>query len=80
VTAGEIRLAIKQGATGPSQLKSFTRCGMGPCQGRSCAMAAAEIMAADLHSTIPVVGRHDIRAPLKPIPLGRIACAAEVAE
>jgi NADPH-dependent 2,4-dienoyl-CoA reductase/sulfur reductase-like enzyme len=80
VTAGEIRQAVKQGVTGPGQLKSFTRCGMGPCQGRSCAMAAAEIMAAELKSSIPAIGRHDIRAPLKPIPLGRIASLTEAAE
>ncbi|WP_374306516.1 NAD(P)/FAD-dependent oxidoreductase [Dongia sp.] len=80
VTTGEIRLAVAQGATGPSQLKSFTRCGMGPCQGRSCAMAAAEIMATALGRSIAEIGRHDIRAPLKPIPLGRVAAALEAAE
>ncbi len=80
VTAGEIRLAVAQGGTGPSQLKSFTRCGMGPCQGRGCAMAAAEIMAEELGCDIRAIGRHDIRAPLKPIPLGRIASALGAAE
>jgi NADPH-dependent 2,4-dienoyl-CoA reductase/sulfur reductase-like enzyme len=77
VTAGEIRRAIAQGATGPDQLKSFTRCGMGPCQGRSCALAVAEIMAKELLKKVPDISRHDIRAPLKPVPLGSIG-AAEV--
>lgn len=76
VTAGEIRSAIGQGATGPDQLKSFTRCGMGPCQGRSCSMAVAEIIASETGSTVAAVGRQDIRAPLKPLPLGKIAAAA----
>ena len=77
VSAGEIRSAIAQGATGPDQLKSFTRCGMGPCQGRTCSMAVAEIIAAETGSTIADVGRQDIRAPLKPLPLGKIAAAAQ---
>jgi len=75
VTAGEIRRAVAQGATGPDQLKSFTRSGMGPCQGRSCAMAVAEIVARELASTVEAVGRHDIRPPLKPLPLGKIGAA-----
>ena len=79
VTAGQIRLAVAQGATGPDQLKSFTRCGMGPCQGRSCSMAVAEIIAEETGSPIEAIGRHDIRSPLKPLPLGQIAAAeAEV--
>lgn len=73
ITAGEIRLAIGQGATGPDQLKSFTRCGMGPCQGRSCALAVAEIIAQVTGQSHDEIGRHDLRAPLKPLPLGRIA-------
>lgn len=75
VTAREIRSAVAHGATGPDQIKSFTRCGMGPCQGRSCAMAVAEIVAAELGSSVAVIGRHEIRPPLKPVPLGRIAAA-----
>jgi NADPH-dependent 2,4-dienoyl-CoA reductase/sulfur reductase-like enzyme len=75
VTAGYIRLAVAQGATGPDQLKSFTRCGMGPCQGRSCGMAVAEILARELARSIAEIGRQEIRAPLKPLPLGRIAGA-----
>jgi NAD(P)H-nitrite reductase large subunit len=73
VAAGDIRLAIAQGATGPDQLKSFTRCGMGPCQGRSCSMAIAEILTKELSMTIADIGRQEVRAPLKPLPLGRIA-------
>jgi NADPH-dependent 2,4-dienoyl-CoA reductase/sulfur reductase-like enzyme len=76
VTAGEIRSAIGQGATGPDQLKSFTRCGMGPCQGRTCSMAVAEIISSETGSMIADIGRQDIRAPLKPLPLGKIAAAA----
>lgn len=80
VTAGEIRAAVAQGATGPDQLKSFTRSGMGPCQGRSCAMAVAEIIACELSCGVEAVGRHDIRPPLKPLPLGKIGAAVAALE
>ena len=33
------------GATGPNQLKSFLRCGMGPCQGRLCGLTVTEFIA-----------------------------------
>ena len=32
----QIRRAARLGAQGPNQAKAFTRCGMGPCQGRIC--------------------------------------------
>ena len=34
VTAGQIRETVALGVVGPNQMKSFLRCGMGPCQGR----------------------------------------------
>ena len=36
VTRREIEEAVAQGAREVNQLKHFTRCGMGPCQGRVC--------------------------------------------
>ena len=36
VSVGQIRRAARLGAQGPNQIKAFTRCGMGPCQGRIC--------------------------------------------
>jgi len=34
VSAGELRRMVSLGCTRPNQTKAFTRCGMGPCQGR----------------------------------------------
>ncbi|MGK7869083.1 NAD(P)/FAD-dependent oxidoreductase [Falsiroseomonas sp. E2-1-a20] len=45
VTRAEIEAACTDGATDMNQLKQFTRCGMGPCQGRLCGEAAAELVA-----------------------------------
>jgi hypothetical protein len=38
-------------------------------------MAVAEILARELARSIAEIGRQEIRAPLKPLPLGRIAGA-----
>src|SRR5690606_7111994 len=45
VTRAEIDAAGSGGARDMNQLKAWTRCGMGPCQGRSCGDIAAELAA-----------------------------------
>jgi len=46
VTAGQIREAVDLGCLGPNQAKSFTRAGMGPCQGRICGLSVTTTIAA----------------------------------
>ena len=62
----EIEEAIKFGAREINQLKSWTRCGMGPCQGRTCEDAISRIMSEHLGSR-EKVGTFTRRFPLKPI-------------
>ncbi len=73
VSYGEIKSAIKQGCMGPNQLKSFTRCGMGPCQGRQCGLTVTEIMAYETQEQASDVGYYRVRAPIKPLNLGELA-------
>lgn len=68
VTRAEIDAAIADGAAEVSQLKHFTRCGMGPCQGRMCGEAAAELVAQHAGSRA-VAGLWTMRPPLRPVPL-----------
>ena len=70
VTAGAIRQAMEQGATGPNRVKTFTRCGMGPCQGRLCGPSLVRLMASATGSPPEETGALRIRPPLKPILLG----------
>ena len=42
--AREIDAAVEAGAADVNQLKHFTRCGMGPCQGRMCGDVVAELV------------------------------------
>lgn len=75
ITAGQIRAAVGIGGIGPNQVKSYLRCGMGPCQGRMCGPTVSAIIA-DVRGVSPdEVGYFRIRPPLKPIPLSAIANA-----
>jgi thioredoxin reductase/bacterioferritin-associated ferredoxin len=69
ISRAAIDRAAAEGARHVNQLKSTTRCGMGPCQGRSCADAAAEILAEDSGLSRDKVGQWTARVPLRPIPL-----------
>ena len=78
VTRAEIDAGYDAGAREINQLKHFTRCGMGPCQGRGCGEAAAELLALRLvaDGVVPDVdaGRRRVgqwtgRVPLRPVPL-----------
>jgi hypothetical protein len=58
-------------------LKAFTRCGMGPCQGRICGPVVAAVIAEARDVPIGEVGAYRPRAPYKPITVGALA-AGEV--
>jgi NADPH-dependent 2,4-dienoyl-CoA reductase/sulfur reductase-like enzyme len=73
VTVGQIRRAARLGAQGPNQAKAFTRCGMGPCQGRICGTVVSAVMADTLGRPIQQVGAYRPRAPYKPVALGALA-------
>lgn len=73
VTAGDIRKAVAIGAQGPNQIKSYLRCGMGPCQGRLCGLTVTELIAAERGVDPSVVGYYRLRPPVKPITLGELA-------
>ncbi|WP_420395221.1 FAD-dependent oxidoreductase [Nioella sp.] len=77
VTAGEIRRTAKLGCLGPNQAKSFTRAGMGPCQGRYCGLMVTAILSDTTGQSPDVTGYYRIRPPLKPVTLAELAAMAE---
>ncbi|MDP3886227.1 FAD-dependent oxidoreductase [Hydrogenophaga sp.] len=79
VTAGRIREMARLGCQGPNQTKFFSRCGMGPCQGRMCGLTVTQILATELGKSPTEVGAYHIRAPLKPVPLASIAALTDSA-
>ncbi|MBI4184085.1 MAG: FAD-dependent oxidoreductase [Proteobacteria bacterium] len=66
LTRAEIEDAIGEGAREINQLKSWTRCGMGPCQGRMCGETVASLMAARVGSR-EAVGQWTARPPFRPV-------------
>jgi NADPH-dependent 2,4-dienoyl-CoA reductase/sulfur reductase-like enzyme len=73
VTVGEIRRALREGHTEVNQVKYFTRCGMGPCQGRQCGPALGHLLATAQGRPVDTVGAFRARPPLKPITLAQLA-------
>lgn len=73
VTVAEIERVIGDGCPGPNQAKAFTRCGMGPCQGRMCATVVSELFAERQHAGVGAVGHYRIRPPVKPVTMGELA-------
>lgn len=69
ITRSEIDAAFRDGAADLNQLKTRTRCGMGPCQGRICAPTVAAL--AMLHPGVTKPARPwTVRPPLRPVPIG----------
>ena len=73
VTAGELRRVAAMGCPGPNQAKAFTRCGMGPCQGRMCGLTTAAVLADASGRSMAEVGHLRIRPPVKPVTVGEMA-------
>jgi NADPH-dependent 2,4-dienoyl-CoA reductase/sulfur reductase-like enzyme len=73
VTAQQVIDNVRIGCTGPNQLKSFLRCGMGPCQGRMCGLTVTELIAETRGVAPAEVGYYRLRPPVKPIALAELA-------
>lgn len=63
------RQAIRDGAGDMNQFKAWTRCGMGPCQGRMCEDSARQLLARHTARAPAEVGAFTQRLPLRPVPV-----------
>jgi thioredoxin reductase/bacterioferritin-associated ferredoxin len=68
VTRGEIEETLEAGAFEVNQLKSWTRCGMGPCQGRMCGDVTARLVAGKVGGR-EKAGSWTARVPIRPVPM-----------
>lgn len=73
VSARQVVETVALGCTGPNQMKSFLRCGMGPCQGRLCGLTVTELIASTRGVSPAEVGYYRLRPPVKPISLAELA-------
>jgi NADPH-dependent 2,4-dienoyl-CoA reductase/sulfur reductase-like enzyme len=80
VTARQVLEAVALGCQGPNQLKSFLRCGMGPCQGRLCGLTVSELIARARGIPADEIGYYRLRPPVKPITLAELASLPQTEE
>lgn len=71
VTRAQIEAAVAAGAHEVNQVKAWTRCGMGACQGRMCGEVVAELVAAHVGGR-EAAGSFTGRAPLRPVGLAAL--------
>ena len=70
VTHEEALRAVREGAVHVSEVKAWTRIGMGRCQGRMCGPALGQLIARATGRPAAEGGAFSVRPPVKPIPLG----------
>jgi NAD(P)H-nitrite reductase large subunit len=73
VTQEEIEAAIDSGLTTMEDLKRVLRCGMGPCQGKTCGRLIQRILARKLKKSPAEVATNTDRPPVKAVELGVLA-------
>jgi NAD(P)H-nitrite reductase large subunit len=67
ITKGEIRRAIHDGMFNIHEIRRFLRCGMGLCQGQTCARLVKTIVARELGISPAELEDATGRAPMRPI-------------
>jgi bacterioferritin-associated ferredoxin len=73
VTYGEIVDVIDEGLTTTEEIKRVLRCGMGPCQGRTCSRLIARIVAEKTGAKVADVPYPTVRPPSRPVEIGTLA-------
>lgn len=73
ITKGEIRKAVHQGIFTIEELRRYLRCGMGLCQGQTCAKLVKSIVSRELKVSPTEVEPASSRAPMRPIEMEILA-------
>jgi NAD(P)H-nitrite reductase large subunit len=66
VTKGEIRRAVRDGMFNVHEVRRFLRCGMGLCQGQTCARLVRAVVARELGVPPSALAEATGRAPARP--------------
>ncbi|GCA66446.1 proline dehydrogenase subunit delta [Mediterraneibacter butyricigenes] len=67
VTKGEIRRAVYDGMFTITEIRRYLRCGMGLCQGQTCAKLVKGIVARELKISPALLEPATSRAPMRPL-------------
>ncbi|MEW6662045.1 MAG: (2Fe-2S)-binding protein [Bacillota bacterium] len=76
ITLEEIQHLIRNGFTTMDEIKRISRCGMGPCQGRTCRSLVMAEIARLTGKDIKDLEIATFRPPTKPVKLGVLAGGA----
>lgn len=66
VTKGEIRKAVHEGLWTIAEIRRYLRCGMGLCQGQTCAKLVKGIVARELKCSPALLEPATSRTPMRP--------------
>lgn len=72
-TVKDLKQGFALGGREPNQLKSQTRCGMGPCQGRMCGHTVSELLAEWRNEPVADVGYYRLRSPMRLVTLQELS-------
>lgn len=75
ITVEEVRRLIAKGYGTPDEIKRLSRCGMGPCQGRTCRNLVLQEISAATGQEVKDIPMASFRPPTKPVKLGLFAKA-----
>ena len=67
ITKGEIRRAVHDGMWTMTEIRRYLRCGMGLCQGQTCARLVKGIVARELGVPVSELEPATSRSPMRPI-------------
>jgi len=71
----DVNRAIDEGYTSLEEIKRLLRCGMGPCQGRTCLMLIAQVLSRKTGKQITEMKFPTVRPPVRPVPLAVFAAS-----
>ncbi len=72
-TLADLRAGFDRGARDPNALKSLTRCGMGPCQGRQCGHMVAGLLSEWRDERPETIGYYRLRSPQRLLTLKELS-------
>lgn len=73
ITVEDVENAIDEGYVMLEELKRVLRCGMGPCQGRTCMRLIAGIVSRKTGKRMDEIVFPTVRPPIRPVPIGVFA-------
>lgn len=73
ITRGEIRRAVHDGMFTITEIRRYLRCGMGLCQGQTCAKLVKSIVAGESGVAPGTLEPATSRAPMRPVEMKILA-------